>query len=60
MAMMRRILCFKTTRMATFAEMVYVLTSFVMSTAEIRSLENFFNLVIIVSGINVETVLRNA
>jgi hypothetical protein len=58
-AMMQKILCSKTTRVATFAEIVYVLTSFVMSTVEFRSLENFFNLVIIVSGINIEIMLQN-
>jgi hypothetical protein len=44
MATLQKILCSKTTPVTTFADIVYVLTSFVMSTAEIRLLENLFSL----------------
>lgn len=54
MTMLQKILCSETTRVATFAEIVYVLTSFVLSIAEIRLLENLFTLVIIISGIKVK------
>lgn len=45
MAMLQNILCSKTTRVTTFAEIGWVLTSFVMNIAEIRLLENLFSLV---------------